>query len=270
MRIFQCFMFHDELDLLEIRLKETYELCDRFVIGEATTTHQGNPKPLWYADNKERFSPFKDKIKHLVIANLPRGSNTWVAENYQRNALLPGIADADPDDVIFLCDADEIPSATSIPKCIRRFDEFEFVRLGMQHYIYYLNMRLGSWLNAFFFRFSTFSDKIHSLQRARTGHLSDVRQCVHWDGWHFSFLGGVEGVKRKAQNGAVHAGTDPNLSRSETWIADCIANGRPIVGYSGGNRAVVVPLDGSFPQCIIEERERYRHLIAPQENHNDN
>ena len=51
MKIFQGFMFHDELDLLEIRLKETYDVTDWFVIVEATTSHQGKDKPLWFQDH---------------------------------------------------------------------------------------------------------------------------------------------------------------------------------------------------------------------------
>lgn len=54
--IIDCFTFFNELDVLEIRLRELDGVVDRFVLVEATLTHQGKPKPLLYAENKERFA----------------------------------------------------------------------------------------------------------------------------------------------------------------------------------------------------------------------
>ena len=41
MKIYDCFTFYNELDLLELRLRETYDHVDVFVIAEATRTFQG-------------------------------------------------------------------------------------------------------------------------------------------------------------------------------------------------------------------------------------
>ena len=43
MKIFDCFTFYNELDILELRLKEHWDHVDYFVISEANLTHQGNP-----------------------------------------------------------------------------------------------------------------------------------------------------------------------------------------------------------------------------------
>ena len=45
-RVFDCFQFYNEFDVLEIRLAELDPLVDHFVIVEATHTHTGKPKPL--------------------------------------------------------------------------------------------------------------------------------------------------------------------------------------------------------------------------------
>lgn len=51
MKIYDCSIFRNELDLLEIRLKELYNHVDHFVIVEATHTFQGEPKELVLKNN---------------------------------------------------------------------------------------------------------------------------------------------------------------------------------------------------------------------------
>ena len=53
--IIDCFTFYNELDLLELRLEELDEHVDKFVIVEATTTHSGKDKDLYYAKNAHRY-----------------------------------------------------------------------------------------------------------------------------------------------------------------------------------------------------------------------
>jgi beta-1,4-mannosyl-glycoprotein beta-1,4-N-acetylglucosaminyltransferase len=45
--IYDCFMFCDELDLLEIRLHELADLVDKFVVVEGDLTLSGKPKPVF-------------------------------------------------------------------------------------------------------------------------------------------------------------------------------------------------------------------------------
>jgi hypothetical protein len=56
MRIFDTFPFDGELDLLEHRLAETYDLVDAFVLVEAAQTYSGAPKELTFAANRDRKS----------------------------------------------------------------------------------------------------------------------------------------------------------------------------------------------------------------------
>ena len=67
MKVFDVFLFFNELDLLEIRLNMLYPFIDYFVINEATQTFFGSDKPLYYLENKERFRKFEDKIIHNII-----------------------------------------------------------------------------------------------------------------------------------------------------------------------------------------------------------
>ena len=53
MKIFDCFKFFNELELLELRFMELYDTVDYFVLVEANKTHTGKPKNYVFEDNKE-------------------------------------------------------------------------------------------------------------------------------------------------------------------------------------------------------------------------
>jgi Glycosyltransferase family 17 len=117
--VYECFIFGDEADMLECHLENLEQFPHvRHVISEARLDHQGNPKPLYYADNKSRYDRWNDRIHH-VVAELPTSADSpypWAREHTQRDALFQVIHDADPDDLILLTDTDEIlaPAALDI------------------------------------------------------------------------------------------------------------------------------------------------------------
>ena len=53
MKLYDCFCMFNELDIVELRLNELYDVVDHFIIHESTRTHTGKPKPLYFAENKE-------------------------------------------------------------------------------------------------------------------------------------------------------------------------------------------------------------------------
>ena len=66
-RIFDSFMFGRELDMLECRLVELEPVKNLVhVIVEARVDHQDHPKPLYFAEHRERFAPWADRIVHVV------------------------------------------------------------------------------------------------------------------------------------------------------------------------------------------------------------
>ena len=58
MKIYDCFTFYNELDLLEIRLNELNDVVDGFILVEAEQSHQNKSKPLFFQDNKNRYEKF--------------------------------------------------------------------------------------------------------------------------------------------------------------------------------------------------------------------
>ena len=65
--VYDIFLFFNELDLLEIRLQMLNDKVDKFVIIECIETFSGNPKPLFYQENKDRFKEWEHKIIHYII-----------------------------------------------------------------------------------------------------------------------------------------------------------------------------------------------------------
>jgi len=108
---YDCFIFWKELDLLDLRLHELADVVDYFVLAEATHTFSGQPKPLHFAEHRERFAAFEEKIIHVVVDDLLSQPDPWTREYHQRNSLLRPLLHCEPDDVIIISDADEIPRA---------------------------------------------------------------------------------------------------------------------------------------------------------------
>src|SRR3954452_22854579 len=86
-RLYDCVVFNDELDLLEVRLRTAGEYVDVFVIVEAPRTFSGDDKPLVFGENRERFRRCDAQIRHVVVDDLPPPVPTrWEPEVFQRDA----------------------------------------------------------------------------------------------------------------------------------------------------------------------------------------
>ena len=119
--LFDCFSFFNELDLLEVRLHELDALVDYFVLVEARRTFQGEPKPLYFADNADRFRRYSGKLIHAVVVNFPRTTPMdWIRnpsmpigrESTTGAIRSPGVArKASGSDLIIVSDVDEMLSA---------------------------------------------------------------------------------------------------------------------------------------------------------------
>ena len=123
-------MFFDEEMLLDLRFNVLNDYVDKFVITEATYTHNGDAKNLNFDINK--FPKFKDKIEYIVVNKPPptllkinsqdsedtRGEklilNGMKRDYFQREELQRGFKNADPEDLIIISDLDEIPNLENL------------------------------------------------------------------------------------------------------------------------------------------------------------
>ena len=130
MNIYDCFMYFDEDLLLDLRLNSLDHFVKKFVITEATYTHNGTKKKLNFDINK--FKKFKDKIVYIVVENQPnnilqlsdkdtkdqRGEklilNGMARDYFQRENLSKGLKNLVGDDLILISDLDEIPNLNKV------------------------------------------------------------------------------------------------------------------------------------------------------------
>jgi beta-1,4-mannosyl-glycoprotein beta-1,4-N-acetylglucosaminyltransferase len=281
-RVFDCFVFSRELDLLEIRLHELTPVVDFFVLAEAEVTFRGKPKPLVFHDNRHRFAPFAERVRHIVVRDMPRGTTTadnWNRQEHQRNALIAGVDDARPEDVILLSDVDEIPRPTSVRAVAATPDNFATVHcLEQRMYRYFLNYQCSepwsrSGPRAVRRRY------LHTMQGLRyvrpptpalmrstlrwlhacANMRRAIRRTVHEDaGWHFSSMGGVDALATKFRSNS--AGLPEHENDPSRDFAD-IAAAR-IAEARTDTSIRKVRLDKSFPAHLLENRSRYRHLFV--------
>jgi len=259
-RVFDCFTFFNELDLLELRLNELYDKVDFFVLAEAPVTFQGQPKPLFYAENKHRFADFADKIIHLIIKDMPASPNAWDREYFQRDALRRGFSKAAADDIVIIADADEIVSRDAID--ILRVTS-GFTQLNMPMYQYYMNLReQHGWDKVFAFTYGLL-DEIPDFSRVRMSQAYTYERFAGRNrkmfnaGWHFTYLGGAETIRQKLQA----------FSHTEPWYQQMALPGgiesQLAAGYEVGNNrnfARYCEIDASYPTHVRNNIQRYTDL----------
>lgn len=219
---FECFIFNDELELLEARLRETADVVDRWVLIEAPTTFTGEPKPLHYGENIDRFSEWSDRIEH-VVAGLPAQASAWEREAAQRDALHKFIDQLDGDDIVALCDGDELLSSGFWKIIDEPVKQGTVVLPMLQHY-FTLTWALpnkptpdGGLMHR-----SRVAER-RSIERASSWADGEFGLRMHHSGWHLSCLGGPERLCQKLRSFAHTELSSPqwaNLENCKRMIRD--------------------------------------------------
>lgn len=286
--IYDCFIFFNELDLLEIRLSELDGVVDKFVLVEATKTHQGRDKPLYYQEHQARFMRFADKIIHIIVDRYPPRPFRipMIVEHYQRNMIRRGLAACQPDDVVIISDVDEIPSAEKV----RAYQDVPGYKIFQQKlYYYYLNClndtdisphQKYAWYGSVMCDYKDVRYPCHTrwigllwmLNRNVSYRILNAglsvwlkamlsgREVVEIEdgGWHFSYLGGVDEIIRKLEAFS-HSGYNNKKIKDRARIERAMAEGTDLFGRRYNHR--FVEIDNSYPQYVLDHLDRFEHLI---------
>lgn len=221
-KIFDCFLFFNEFELLKVRLEYLYEYVDYFVITESNLTQAGWQKPLYYNENKHLFKKWEDKIIHNVVDFVPddfskRTSDSninkildicsrythyphdvWRYENetFQRECiLLPLINRCNENDVVLISDLDEFPKRELINTLTFDNNHINFHNSMRQYYINVEKIN-EDWIGTFACKWKYLSVLDKGLNGLRMAKRTQG-QTLQNAGWHFTFLGGPEKVKEK-------------------------------------------------------------------------
>lgn len=272
--IYDCFSFFNELEMLELRLETLDSTVDYFVIVEAGKTHAGADKPFFFEENKERFSKYLQKIIYAK-APIPEGVyNPWAVENIQRNYIAEVVKQyAKPGDTILLSDLDEIPR----PELVAQYaGSADVVSFNVDYYCYYLNSQnyyQRNWLGTTLVSYENFFSVADNLKVAYNDYMleeynqgttptklrcaSEIkRRIIKNGGWHFTSLGGAEAVLQKLKAFAHQEFNIKEISAEQ--ISALISSGKgPFIKQIHFAK----PIDSSFPKPIIDNPQKYAHLI---------
>ena len=285
--IYDTFPFFNELELLELRLRELDGVVDRFVLVEATRTHANRPKPLHFAENKARFAAFADRIIHVVVDDTPDTADAWAIERFQRDAILRGLGGCRPDDRILMSDVDEIPRAGAVAAASQTL-RYRTDPITRTFHAALRARPATRALRGLFRRYHPFVKVFEQIPCAY--YLNCVcldRRCLgtrmvlhrdlglprdlrHWrgavvrdGGWHFTCMGGVERVREKLAAFAHQEYNTPEHTNPER-LRQQIERGENLFSASAGPGAfTVVPLDHTFPAALRDHPERFGRLIKP-------
>lgn len=204
MKIFDCFTFFNELELLELRLMELNDTVDFFVLVESDKTHTGKSKEFIFENNKNLFKKYLDKIIHVKVTDLPLYNHEkaklfpdkvdWTPENFQRNCIQRGLIDfAKKGDKILISDLDEIPNTETI---LKYKNCNEWITFEQSLFYYFVNcLQNQKWCGTIMADYGSYE----TPQQLRNFARASINVVVN-GGWHYSFMGGADRIKTKIEN----------------------------------------------------------------------
>lgn len=267
MKVYDCFTFFNELDVLELRLQEMWDVTDFFVIAESNLSHSGKEKPYHLLDNWERFKPYESKIRRVQVDDMPETPDSWVRERYQRWSLSKGLTDVSPEDIVITSDLDEIPRAEAIEMIKEDENNWDRYILTIPMFQYKINyMKIYDLV------------KQPNIMVARARCYTDAQQereyTFPWNrkpndtvfiehaGWHFTYFGDNNNAITKIQNFA-HTETDTPEMIQRHNIDWFISNKCGHHGPSHPEKFEYVIVDDYFPKAITDNLEKWQHMIVP-------
>lgn len=199
-RVFDAFIFYNELKMLKFRLTELNEVVDFFIIVESTHTFSGKKKELYFEKNKDAFSEFKDKIIHIIVEDMPNDGNAWNNEHHQRKAIDRGLqlSKLNNDDIIIIADCDEIPNVKTINDAKTKGIGEDIYSIEMEMYYYHLECfnKNCVWSLTKMLKYKKYKQCHCNPQFIR----HNGNEKIHSGGWHFSYFGDVSFIKNKIQH----------------------------------------------------------------------
>ena len=254
-RVFDVFIFNNEVRLLKLKLHAMKDFVDRFVLVEARQTFTGEPKAATFKRHKSEFAEFGDKIVHLVVDHFPAHvRHPWSREFHQRDMGILGLSGLfAEDDLVIISDADEVVSR----EAVLGFDG-DYARLGMERARYFLNYREVLEGEA--------QNEASSLWRA--GYLASLglsyaRNVLRFDkkaprvndaGWHFTSVANAAGIAAKMRLTA-HQEFSGVRTKAVAAGLNRVRSGELEEGWERCD------LDARFPAWLRENRDQYEDLL---------
>ena len=263
--LIDAFIFFNEKELVELRVKYLNSVVDFFVVIEANITHQGKKKgwnfPKILENNLKKFSSKiqyhqlhidLEKIKNeesWIIDDI-KGDDAWRIENFQRNYIKTACEKFSDKDILIISDVDEIPSIQKL-EFIKTCDFYKIAPVAFEQYLFHIDcnfLSLESWRGSIATTIQlckAFSP--HKFRRARNkiSHFTD-------SGWSFSSFGGPNKDKEKLESIA-HKEFNNDKFKSAEHIMNCQKTGADLFYRNVQKRKVEKSF---FPKNLLELMEQ--------------
>ena len=246
-KIYDCFPFFNELELLKIRMDELNDVVDYFVLVESIETQRGNPKKLYFKENQDRFARYLPKIIHVIIDESHPDYGLWQRENYQRNCILRGLSSCNEDDIILISDVDEIPRKNLIPLIKKQLKTFGLNAIGFEMTMYRFQLnRTAPEYNQWWGTVATTYDRV--LKKSPQFYRDKREKLVGFKnaGWHFTWMGDRERIRQKMKS--VVEGMDDISDLTDESVDQWIGS------------VPAVRIDHSFPTYIRKHEQELKIL----------
>lgn len=196
-KLIDCCVFAEEIEILQIRLSEMYPVCDQILIVESNRTQTRLEKPFNFELNKDKFTPWLDKITYYKLEDfIPEQNNfCWQHEKYQRNCLMNALAQYQKEKDIILTselkiclgDVDEVVNGQLLKQTAEK--DVELVSFDHIFGSYFLNFYAErSWFGAVLTTWE-------NIQKNGFQHYREIKDKIphihdtKLPSWHFSSVG---------------------------------------------------------------------------------
>lgn len=287
MKIYDAFLFFNELDLLDLRLNLLNNIVDKFVIVESTVTFSGKPKRLFFDENKEKFEQFKDKIIHVIVDDTPedfynlsfiptpsnnkeefknkilkylnessgwgRHEKQWGREIFQRESIVNGLLDCSDNDMVIISDVDEFPNPAELSK-VKESGSNEVFEFKQNMFYYNINLlKERGWSGPKVCPWGILKE--NSLNILRQNKLTN--KTIDNGGWHLSFMGGENRIKDKIE---AYAHQEFNNDYIKNNIVNNVNSNSDI--FFRGSGFQEINIFNEYPEDMLNMiREKYSYLI---------
>ncbi len=218
MKIRDCVLFSNEIDLLRKRFEYYKNHVDEFVIVESNKNFYGEERDLVFPTIQNEFKDLN--IQYIVCDNFQEfekgitygwSEGPWKNEFQMRERLNSLIAECENDDLFIISDCDEFYDRDLIkdhgePVTFMMTNNYFFVDY-VQHYNTsynliagpqmftkqnYLDFKNGEW--------NGYETHVNSVQGMRNSATTGFKKIIKGHSWHFSYLGGLESIRKKLSN----------------------------------------------------------------------
>ena len=252
--IYDCFIFNNELDILDIRLHELNSVVDKFVLVESTVTHVNRDKPLYYDLNKNRYKEFSKKIIHIVVNDTPDVDLAWIINDFQFSQMNRGLSKCKPGDVIMFGDVDEIPKAEKVAEWENKKGTHKLFLERLSYY--YLNLCEYTQKPLNGTHMMLYKDLI-KLKSTWVAKYSKIDTEIVDGGWHFSYIADEKGIEKKIESMAHQEFNNAKYNTPEK-IKLAILEGKDLFGRDLKFKIEDI---STLPRYVQENRIKFEKYI---------